>query len=193
MEGVGGLHLKKKKKKKKKKTDEERPASRAPNHPRKDLLLRHEELIEGYAGLERTGVVGVRYGTPLYVHLRGTKNVPGREPQVEKVTRSTCPKPGKTSYTLVRERPTYLETERSRAGVIAGENETTNRRRILAADGRLCVHTIGSSGLFGLSPSFHVPQPRTDRMRTGKTGAFVSRNAAAQQRSSTVRVRTGLL
>jgi len=74
--------------------------------------------------------------------------------------------------------------ERLRAGVIARENETTNRRRILTADGHLCVHTIGSFGLFGLGHSFHVPQPEVDRMRTGKTGAFVSMNAAARWESS---------
>jgi len=61
------------------------------------------------------------------------------------------------------------------------------------ADGHLCVHTIGSFGLFVLGHSFHVPQPKTTRMRTGKTGALVSMNAAAQRESSTVRVRTGLL
>ena len=56
------------------------------------------------------------------------------------------------------------------------ENETPNRQRILTADKHLCVHTIGSSGLFGLGNSFHVSQPEVDRMHTGKIGAFVSRN-----------------
>jgi len=71
-------------------------------------------------------------------------------------------------------------TERLHAGVIATEDETTNRRGILAADGHLCVHTIGSFGLLGLGHSFHVPQPKIDRMHTGKTGAFVFTNAATR-------------
>ena len=41
---------------------------------------------------------------------------------------------------------------------MAVEDEPTNRWRILAADGHLCVHTIGSFGLLGLGHSFHVPQ-----------------------------------
>ena len=52
------------------------------------------------------------------------------------------------------------------------EDEPTNRRWTLAANGHLCVHTIGSIGLLRLGHSFHVPQPKTDRMRTGKTGTF---------------------
>ena len=48
------------------------------------------------------------------------------------------------------------------------EDEPTDRRRILTADGHLCVHTIGSFGLLGLGHSFHVPQPKVDRMRTEK-------------------------
>ena len=38
----------------------ERPASQA------------QELVKGYLGFGRTRAVGVRYDTPLYVHLRGT-------------------------------------------------------------------------------------------------------------------------
>jgi len=57
--------------------------------------------------------------------------------------------------------------------IMAGEDEPTNRRRILAADGHLCVHTIGSFGLHGLGLSFHLPQPKVDRLHTGKTGTFV--------------------
>jgi len=73
-----------------------------------------------------------------------------------------------------------------RARVIAVEVEPTNRRRILAADGHLCVHTIGSFSLLGLGHSLHVPQPKIDRMRTGKTGAFIFMNTAARQETSTV-------
>jgi len=61
------------------------------------------------------------------------------------------------------------------------EDEPTNRWRILAADGHLCVHTIGSFGLLGLGHSFHVPQPKIDRMRTGKTGSFVFIDTAARR------------
>jgi len=81
-----------------------------------------------------------------------------------------------TSAGLIQRRTNEL-----RAGVIAVEDEPTNRRRILAADRYLCVHTIGSFGLLGLGHSFHVPQPKTDRMRTGKTGAFVFMDTAARR------------
>jgi len=64
------------------------------------------------------------------------------------------------------------------------EDETTNRRRILTADGHLCVHTIGSFGLLGLGHSLHVPQPKVDRMRTEQTGAFVLMNTAARQETT---------
>jgi len=70
------------------------------------------------------------------------------------------------------DRPIPGQINKLRAGVIAVEDEPTNRRRILATDGHLCVHTIGSFGLLGLGHSFHVPQPKIDRMRTGKPGAF---------------------
>jgi len=63
------------------------------------------------------------------------------------------------------------------------EDEPTDRRRILTADGHLCVHTIGSFGLLGLGHSFHVPQLKVDRMRTEKTGTFVfTKNTAAPAR-----------
>jgi len=61
------------------------------------------------------------------------------------------------------------------------EDGPTNRRRTLAANGHLCVHTIGSFGLLGLGHSFHVPQPKADRMRTGKTGTLVFTNTAARR------------
>jgi len=65
---------------------------------------------------------------------------------------------------------------------MAVEDEPTDRQRILAADGHLCVHTIGSFGLLGLGHSFHVPQLKVDRLRTEKTGAFVFTNTAARRR-----------
>jgi len=74
--------------------------------------------------------------------------------------------------------------ERICAGVIAVETKATNRRQIRTADGHLCVHTIGSFGLLVLGHSFHVPQLKSARMRTGKTGIFISRHAAAQRESS---------
>jgi len=61
------------------------------------------------------------------------------------------------------------------------EDGPTNRRRTLAANGHLCVHTIDSFGLLGLGHSFHVPQPKADRMRTGKTGTLVFTNTAARE------------
>jgi len=62
----------------------------------------------------------------------------------------------------------------------------TSRRRTLATNGHLCVHTIGSFGLLGLGHSFHVPQPKVDRMRTGKTDTLVFTNTAAREETSTV-------
>jgi len=66
------------------------------------------------------------------------------------------------------------------------EDGPTSRRRTLAANGHLCVHTIGSFSLLGLGHSFHVPQPKVDRMRTGKTGTLVFTNTVARRETSTV-------
>ena len=77
-------------------------------------------------------------------------------------------------------------TNKLRAGVIAVEDEPTNRWRILAVDGHLCVHTIGSFGLLRLGYSFQVPQPKIDRMRTGKTGAFVFMDTVTWRETLTV-------
>jgi len=66
------------------------------------------------------------------------------------------------------------------------EDGPTSRRRTLAANGHLCVHTIGSFGLLGLGHSFHVPQPKVDRMRTEKTGTLIFTNTAARRGTSTV-------
>ena len=66
------------------------------------------------------------------------------------------------------------------------EDGPINRWRTLAADRHLCVHTIGSFGLLGLGHSFHVPQLKVDRMRTGKTGTLVFTNTAARGETSTV-------
>ena len=63
------------------------------------------------------------------------------------------------------------------------EDGPTSRRRTLATHGHLCVHTIGSFGLLGLGNSFHVPQPKVDRMRTEKTGTLVfTENTAARKK-----------
>ena len=109
-----------------------------------------------------------------------------RSPRVEKVTRSTCPKPGKASYAPVREYPTQPNDERTPCRLMTAEDGPTSRRRTLAADGHLCVHTIGSFGLLGLGHSFHVPQPKVDRMRTEETGTLVLTNTAARRETSTV-------
>jgi len=66
------------------------------------------------------------------------------------------------------------------------EDGPTNRRRTLAANRHLCVHTIGSFGLLGLGHSFHVAQLKADRMRTGKTGTLVFTTTAAREETSTV-------
>jgi len=66
------------------------------------------------------------------------------------------------------------------------EDRPTSRRRTLAANGHLCVHTIGLFGLLGLGHSFHVPQPKVNRMRTEKTGTLVFTNMAARRETSTV-------
>jgi len=76
--------------------------------------------------------------------------------------------------------------ERTPHELMTVEDGPTSRRRILAADGHLCVHTIGSFGLLGLGHSFHVPQPKVDRMRTGKTGTLVFTNTAARRETPTV-------
>jgi len=114
------------------------------------------------------------------------RRAPGHEPRVEKVTRSMCPKPGQASYAPVRECPTQPNDERTLHGLMTVEDGPTNRRRTLAANGHLCVHTIGSFGLLGLGHSFHVPQPKVDGMRTGKTGTPVFTNTAARRETSTV-------
>ena len=76
--------------------------------------------------------------------------------------------------------------ERTPRGLMTVEDEPTNRQRTLAANGHLCVHTIGSFGLLGLGHSVHVSQPKADRMRTGKTATFVFTNTAARRGASTV-------
>jgi len=58
--------------------------------------------------------------------------------------------------------------EQLRAGVIAVEDATTNRRQTLTTDGHLCVHTIGPFGLLGLGHSFHVPRRRSTGSALGK-------------------------
>jgi len=70
------------------------------------------------------------------------------------------------------------------AGVIPGENETTNRWQIRAVEGHLCVHTIGSSSLFRLGHSFHVPCRRSTGCALGKMVLSSPRNTAARQESS---------
>jgi len=143
--------------------------------------------IIGYVGLDRTGAVGARYGTPLYVHLRGQEGRPGTNPESRRSLVPRVPDPEKCHILpSTSARLSLRRTNELRAGVIAVEDEPTNRRRILAADGHLCVHTINSFGLLGLGHSFHVPQPKVDRICTGKTGAFGFIDTAARRETSTV-------
>ena len=124
----------------------------------------------------------------------GQRQDPDTNPQSRRSLFPRVPHPEKHHMlSPANDRSTRRRLERFRARVIAGETKATNRRRIRAADRHLCVHTVGSFGLLVLGHSFHVPQPKSARMRTGKTGAFVSMNAAASWKSTTVRVRTGLL
>ena len=175
----------------------QRPASRANDteHGQRPAS-QAQELVEGYLGLARMAAVGVWYGAPLYVHLRGTKAAPGHEPPVEKVTLSTCPTPRKTSYGLACERPIDPETT---GAIPHWGNCRGKRNHQQAADPDVEWNTSvctplahpACSGL--VTPSMCPIKPRDDRMRTGKTDAFISTNAVAQRESSTVRVRTGLL
>jgi len=94
-----------------------------------------------------------------------------------------------TRKSVICSRPRVPDSAKRRtnpAQITTVEDELTNRRRTLATNGHLCVHTIGSFGLLGLGHSFHVPQPKVDRMRTGKTGTLVFANTAARRETSTV-------
>jgi len=143
--------------------------------------------IVGYVGLDRTEAVGARYGTPLYVHLQGQEGRPGMNPESRRSLVPRVPDPEKR-YMLpsTSARLSQRRTNKLHAGVMAVEDEPTNRRQVLAVDGHLCVYTTGSFGLLGLGHSFHVPQLKIDRMRTGKTGAFVLMDTAARRETSTV-------
>jgi len=87
-----------------------------------------------------------------------------------------------TRKSVICSRPRVPDSAKRRtnpARITTVEDGLTNRRRTLATNGHLCVHTIGSFGLLGLGHSFHVPQPKVNRMRTGKTGTLVFSNTAA--------------
>jgi len=143
--------------------------------------------VVGYVGLDQVGAVGARYGTPLYVHLRGQEGRPGTNAESRRSLVPRVPDPEKRHMLpSISARFSQRRTNKLRARVMAMEDEPTNRRKILATDRHLCVHTIGSFGLLGLGHSFHVPQLKVDRMRTGKTGAFVFMDTAAWQETSTV-------
>jgi len=156
-----------------------RPASRAPKlrHGKLVVKLRRSRSDES----RRRSVRNTSVCTPPRA-----RRAPGHEPRVAKVTRSTCPRPGKASYAPVHECPTQRDDERTPRGLTTVEDGPTNRRRTLAANGHLCVHTIGSFGLLGLGHSFHVPQPEVDRMCTGKTGMLVFTNTAARRETPIV-------
>jgi len=86
-----------------------------------------------------------------------------------------------TRKSVICSRPRVPDSAKRRTNptrITAVEDELTSRQRTLATHRHLCVHTIGPFGLLGLGHSFHVPQPRVDRMRTGKTGTLVFTNTA---------------
>jgi len=51
--------------------------------------------VVGCVGLDRTKAVGARYGTPLYVHLRGQEGRPGMNPKSRRSLVPRVPKPEK--------------------------------------------------------------------------------------------------
>jgi len=113
--------------------------------------------------------------TSVCTPTRDKRQHPGTNPQSRRSLIPRVPCLEKRHMLLpANDQPIRRRPKRFRAGVNRCENETTHRQRTLATNGHLCVHTIGSSSLFGLVHSFHVPQPEAARMRTGKTGAFVS-------------------
>jgi len=138
-----------------------RPASRAPKlrHDKPAVRIRRSRSD----GSRRRSVRNTSVCTPPRA-----RRAPGHEPRVGKVTRSTCPRPGKASYAPVHECPTQPDDERTPPGLTTVEDELTNRRRTLATNGHLCVHTIGSFGLLGLGHSFHVPRRRSTGCALGK-------------------------
>ena len=114
-----------------------------------------------------------------------TRDSPGTNPKSRRSLFPCVPHPKKHHMlSAANDRSTRRRPQRFRTGVIAWDMKATNRQRIRVADRHLCVHTIGLFGLFVLGHSFYVPQPKSARMRTGKTGTFVSRHAAAEGESS---------
>jgi len=107
---------------------------------------------------------------------------PGHEPWAVKVTRSTCPKSKKSHMLSSANNRSLRMTARTtpRWGSCRGRQVPPDRRQILATNGHLCVHTIGSFSLLGLGHSFHVPQPGITRMRTEKPAPLSPKHAAAQ-------------
>jgi len=85
------------------KSHQKRPASRAPK-------LRHDKPVERLCRTrsDESRSRSVR-NTSVCTPTRA-RGAPGHEPRVEKVTRSTCPRPGKASYAPVRECPTQPKT-----------------------------------------------------------------------------------
>jgi len=86
------------------------PASRAPK-------LRHDKPIVRlhWTRSDESRRRSVRH-TSVCTPTRA-RRVPGHEPRVEKVTRSTCPRPRKASYAPVRECPTQPNDERTQRGL----------------------------------------------------------------------------
>jgi len=178
--------------------NEERPAPRA-TPTKKDPLLGHRSSgTTTCRRIHRTQSDksrrhSVRH-TSVCTPTRGRETHPSTNPESRRSLVPHVPSPEKRHMLFAtNNRSSRRQRERLHAGVTAEENGTTNRRRILAADGHLCVHTIGSSGLFGLGHAFHLPQPKVDRMRTGKTGSCCLHECGCQAGVIDVRVRTSLL
>jgi len=120
----------------KKKEPPKEPASRAP----KTTPARQNPVVR----LRRTRSDESRRRSVRHTSVctpTRAERAPGHEPRVEKVTRSTCPTPGKASYAPVREYPTQPNDERTPYGI----NDHGRRAHQQAADpgGQrtpLCAH-----------------------------------------------------
>jgi len=93
---------------------------------------------------------------------------PGHEPRVEKVTRSTCPRPGKAPYAPVHECPTQPDDERTPRGLTTVEDGPSNRQRTLAATDTSVCTPLARSACSGLVTPFTCPSRRSTGCALGK-------------------------
>ena len=104
------------------------------------LVTPSQQTVVGYVGLGRTRAVGARYGTPLYVHLRGQEGRPGTNPESRRSLVPRVPDPEKCHMLLsTSTRRTQRQTHS------APGNDCGRRTHQQAADsgGRrtpLCAH-----------------------------------------------------